>query len=135
MSSGSPATNHREKWPFAPDADGKLRSLCDALTDRRLHACLQPGLVIAAVSSRMRNNPQCPRDEAENSKVGILKTACKFCWLGGRPNAETQIQSPLNDADNEADQQLSSENSGEVRQNPQCGRNEITWNSEEDTLP
>jgi hypothetical protein len=49
---------------------------------------------------------------------------------------DTQIQSSSEGEENKANQQLSSANYGEVRQNPQRRRNEKNeWNFEEDTLP
>jgi len=52
-------------------------------------------------------------------------------WLGGRDsNPDTQIQSPSPPIDSKPAQQLTSANSRQDRQNPQCRRNTQSLDSE-----
>jgi hypothetical protein len=74
--------------------------------------------------------------QSSKGEIGDFPEVFQNVWLGGRDsNPDTQIQSPFEAHENKADQQLSSANLGEVRQNPQQCRNELALDWEEDTLP
>jgi hypothetical protein len=81
-----------------------------------------------------------PQSATQAQQSLVLKSAhvveaLKNEWLGRRDsNPDTQIQSLFQVEADQSDQQLNLAKAGEIRQNPQHGRNK-DFDFEEETLP